>query len=145
MGSRRVIGTYIQCRRFSSSTLYHLYPSPYPPSVDSLLSLAVPPSSSSVRASYPFPPSARVYVFLFLFLFWKRDIRGRNRKRHGRVSNRYSVAVSYTADRDTSERARCNETDCSREVYRQQEYIQSRECASNLHASSSGPTRRRVV
>lgn len=36
-----------------------------------------PPSSSSARASY-----------------FERGIRGRNRKRHGRASNRYSIAVS---------------------------------------------------
>lgn len=35
------------------------------------------PSSSSARASY-----------------FERGIRGRNRKRHGRASNRYSIAVS---------------------------------------------------
>lgn len=40
-------------------------------------SLPPPPSSSSARASY-----------------FERGIRGRNRKRHGRASNRYSIAVS---------------------------------------------------
>lgn len=62
---------------------------PYPPSSSSYSFssspfFALPPrspsplsSSSSARASY-----------------FERGIRGRNRKRHGRVSNRYSIAVS---------------------------------------------------
>lgn len=58
MGSRRVVGTYIQCRRSSSSTLHHLYPPPYsplphptPPPVGPLLSRCSTFPRQLVRAS----------------------------------------------------------------------------------------------
>lgn len=88
-----------------------------PPISSSLLSSPPPGrfSSLSPRSTFPRHPAsvraslssssfrARMYVCTSLpFLFRKRDIRGRNRKRHGRVSNRYSIAVSHTAGRDTT-------------------------------------------
>lgn len=112
------------CRRYIYTTspilVIHIAPPisssrPFPRSIHS--SLAVPPSRDSPSARrYPLPPSARMYAFIFLFFFfWKRDIRGRNRKRHGRVSNRYSAAVSHRAGPQyyRRERARCNEMDCN--------------------------------
>lgn len=56
---------------------------PLLPRIPPFLLLLSSPSSSSPSS----PSSARASYF-------EREIRGRNRKRHGRVSNRYSIAVS---------------------------------------------------
>lgn len=93
-------------------------------------------------------PRACMYFSSSFFFYFESGIRGRNRKRHGRVSNRYSVAVSHTAGRDTTvenARAVTKRTAEPRTVAsRQREHVQSRECASNSLLPLS-PALRRVV
>jgi len=91
--------------RHPHCTIYILLPIPVPRSILFLSRCSTFPRRL-VRASLS-SSSFRAHVCIsLLLLFRKRNIRGRNRKRHGRVSNRYSVAVSHTASRDTTVDAR---------------------------------------